>query len=112
MVSEVLGEPITAGGLSARARFGPGLMQGNGDAVKYSEDRDGVRLTHSALVLLPNDIQNVVGFIFDPPALPLQCQPIFGAEFLRGSRSGQPSVAQGGVGTDASIHAGDLQRSD
>jgi len=71
-IGQVLGEPITASGLPARARFGPGLMQGNSDAVKYSQDRDGVGLTHSTLVLLPNDIQNVVGFVFDAPALALQ----------------------------------------
>ncbi len=110
-INGVLGEPVTACGLSAWARFGPGPMEGNGDAVEYSQDSDGVGLTHSTLVLLPNDIQNVVSFVFDAPALPLQCQPVLGAEFFEGSRSGQPSVAQGAVGTDATIHAGDLKRS-
>ena len=107
----MLAEPVSACGPTLWAPFGPSIVERHGDAVEDPQDGHGIGLTHATLVFLPDDIQNVVGFIFDAPTLPFQSQPILGAQFFGGSRSGQPSVAQSALGTDAAVHASNLKGS-
>ena len=64
-----------------------------------------------ALILSMADIQGVVRPILDAPALLLQVQPLFLIQLILGSRGHQPGLIELAFGPNATINAGDLQRS-
>jgi hypothetical protein len=64
-----------------------------------------------ALILSMADIQGVVRPVLDAPALLLQVQPLFLIQLILGSRGHQPGLIELAFGPNATINAGDLQRS-
>lgn len=86
-------------------------MQRNGHPMKYPEDGHRVGLAHPALILLPDNIQNIVGLIFDSPTLTLARQPKFWAELGRRQGTDQPGATPCGLGANAPVHPRNLNGS-
>jgi len=108
-ISQVFGNPISGGGSAWGTGLSPSLVECNGDPLKDAQHGHRIGLAHSALVLLPSDIQDIMGSVFNAPALTLQGQPELRAELLGGQGAGQPGAAQSAFGPDAPIYACNLQ---
>ena len=108
-VANVIGNPILGRGLARRFSKRPLAVERIGNPLKNAQDRDRVGLSDPAAVLLKTDIQWVMSFIFNSPALPFQSQPLLRSEPL-GARTHQPRIVELGTLPDLAIDPRQLDR--